>query len=93
MRPDLELIAQIIAENVASAFVRGRDNSFKEGEREIIVQGLMGELLRVLPTDDGDRLSEACNRALQVLFQMGVQGPRVAAVDPDDGSVTMHALS
>ena len=90
MRPDLELLAQIIAENVASALVRACDSGFQEGERAIVVQGVMRELLLVLPTDDSDRLTEACNRGLQVLIGMGVYGPRVAAVDPDHGSVTMQ---
>ena len=90
MRPDLELIAQIIAENVASALVRAHVGGFEESEREIVVRGLMRELLLVLPTDDSGHLAEACNRGLQVLVRTGVQGPRVEAVDPDDGSVTMR---
>lgn len=90
MRPDIELIAQIIAENIATALVRARDSGFQEGERGIVVQGLMRELLLVLPTDDSDRLAEACNRGLQVLIRTGVHGLRVEAVDPDEGSVTMQ---
>ena len=90
MRPDLELIAQIIAENVALALARTRDVGFEEGEREIVIQSVMRELLLVMPIHDSDDLAEACNRGLQVLIRTNVQGPRVAAVDPHDGSVTMR---
>ena len=58
--------------------------------RKPLIGAVMLVLIGVLPTDDSDRLSEACNRGLQVLIPMGVHGPRVAAVDPDHGSVTMQ---
>ena len=92
---DTETAARVIAENAVDAFMRERTGAlgFKASARESAIGATMLELIGVLPTDDSDRLAEACNRGLQVLIRMGVQGPRVEAVDPDDGSVTMHTLS
>lgn len=89
---DLEQAAQIIAENVASAFERAHDEAaFEENEREMVVAGLMRELLAVLPNASSAALAAACNRYLSVLAKCGIHGPRVEAVDPDDGSVMMRA--
>jgi len=90
MGPDLEQAAQIIAENVASAFERACDGGFEENEREMFVQGLMRELLAVLPTSSSHVLAVACNRHLSVLAECGMHEPWVEAVDPDDGVVTMR---
>ena len=54
------------------------------------VAGLMRELLDVMPTDDSSMLAAACNRFLDRLATMSMPGPRVEAVDPDDGSVMMR---
>jgi hypothetical protein len=89
--PDLERAAQVIAENVASAFERVHDGTFEENEREMFVQGLMRELLAVLPTSSSHVLASACNRHLSVLAECGVHGPWVETVDPDDGVVTMRS--
>lgn len=88
---DIEQVARIIAENVASAFERMCDDGgFEENERETVVQGLMRELLTVLPTSSSETLAYACNRHLSVLAECGMHGPRVESVDPDDGAVTMR---
>lgn len=88
--PDVEQVARVIAENVASAFERMcNDGVFEENERETVVQGLMRELLTVLPTASGETVAYVCNRHLAVLAECGMHGPRVEAIDLDDGSVTM----
>ena len=89
--PDLKQFALIIAENVASAFESARKGkAFQTGEREMVVAGLMRELLPVLPTADKDALAEACNRYISVMAEVGLNGPRVEAVDLNDGSVAMR---
>ena len=90
--PDIETAARIIAENVVSAFERKRDGvgGFIGAGRDMALAGLMRELLGVMPSDDSDVLAGACNRFLDRLATMNMPGPRVDAVDPDDGSVTMQ---
>lgn len=89
--PDIDTAARIIAENVVSAFERERDGigGFIGAGRDMAIAGVMRELLNVMPTDDSDVLAAACNRFLDRLSTMSMPGPRVEAVDPDDGSVTM----
>jgi hypothetical protein len=89
--PGLERTAHIIAENVASAIARDPASPLRDRPRarEAVLTAIMVELLRVMPTDDSDRLAAACNRALDELAITGLPRPRVSAVDPDDGSVTM----
>lgn len=89
--PNLEQAAQVIAENVISAVMRHTLSPLRETPmaREAAVTAIMIELLRVLPTEDSDRLAEACNRGLGELMITEASGPVVEAVDPDDGSVTM----
>ncbi|MGE8128948.1 hypothetical protein ACQKQD_18405 [Methylobacterium sp. NPDC080182] len=91
--PDTETAARIIAENVISAFEREREGAggFIGSGRDMALAGLMRELLGVMPTDDSDVLAAACNRFLDRLATMSMPGPRVEAIDPDDGSVTMTA--
>lgn len=89
--PDLEQAALIIAENVASAFESARKGkAFQGGERAMVVAGLKRELSSVPPTADNDALAEACNRYLAVMAEVGLNGPRVEAVNLDDGSVVMR---
>ena len=58
--------------------------------RVTVVSVLVRSLLLVMPTTSRDALAAACNRGLDdVVGAMGLGGPRVEAVDPDDGSVTM----
>ena len=90
---DYEQAARIIAENVVSAFERGRHGigGLKTVERAAAISELMRRLLTVLPTEDSDVLAAACNSVLDdVLAAMGLPGSRVESVDPDDGSVTMR---
>ena len=91
--PVLESAAHIIAENVASAFERACDGAdFDDFSREAIVARLLRDLLSVMPTQCSNTLTAACNRALDnTAGVMGLSGPRVETVDPDDGSVTMRA--
>jgi hypothetical protein len=90
--PDAENAAKVIAENVVSALERDEygAGAFLAGGRDMAVAGLMCELLGVMPTEDGGVLAAACNRFLDRLATMSTPGPRVEAVDPDDGSVTMR---
>ena len=88
----LESSAHIIAENVASAFERAcADPDFDDFSRETLVARLLRELLSVMPTQCSNTLTAACNHALDnTAGVMGFSGPRVEAVDPDDGSVSMR---
>jgi hypothetical protein len=90
--PDTETAARIIAENVVSALMRDQGSPLRDTamSRDAAMTGIMVELLRVMPTEDGARLAEACNRGLSELVITGMSGPTVEAVDPDDGSVTMR---
>lgn len=92
--PDLERVAHVIADNVVSAVMRDPQSPLRDtpAAREAAVTAIMVELLRVLPTEDSDRLAEACNRGLGELMITEASGPVVEAVDPDDGSVTMMSV-
>ena len=89
--PGLERTARVIAENVTSAVERDLDNS---ALHPLIREALMVEMLRavlsVMPTSSGLDLAAACNRCLDRIAGLHLPIPRVAAVDPDDGSVTMR---
>lgn len=89
--PDLERFATLIADNVVSTFERDRDGApFHPTIRVTVVSVLVRSLLLVMPTTSSDALAAACNRGLDdVIGAIGIGGPRVEAVDPDDGSVTM----
>ena len=89
--PNLEQAAQVIAENVVSAVIRDLSSSLRDTPmaRDAAITAIMIELLRVMPTEDSDRLAEACNRGLGELVITEALGPVVEAVDPDDGSVTI----
>jgi hypothetical protein len=90
-RSNLEQTALIIAENVASAFEGARKGkAFQAGERAMVVAGLKRELASVLPTADKATLAEACNRYIAVMAEVGLNGPRVEAINSDDGSVVMR---
>ncbi|MCJ2067490.1 hypothetical protein MKK75_01495 [Methylobacterium sp. J-030] len=90
--PDLEQFAPLIADNVVSAFERDRDGlPFHPTMRVTVVSVLVGNLLPVLPTRSSDVLATASNCGLDdVAGVIEIGGPRVEAVDPDDGSVTMR---
>lgn len=89
--PDLERFAALIANNVVSAFEREQDGAeFHPTAREASVSVLVRCLLGVMPTTSSDVLTAACNRGLDgVVGAVGLISPRVEAVNPDDGSVTM----
>jgi hypothetical protein len=91
--PDLEQAARVIAENVVSAVEHGRHGigGLKRPAHTAAITELMRVLLSVMPTDDSAVLAAACNSVLADIFvAMGLTGPRVEAVDLDDGSVTMR---
>jgi hypothetical protein len=90
---NLEQAAQVIAENLVSAVIRDLSSSLRDTPmaREAAITAIMILLLRVMPTEDSDRLAEACNRGLGELVISEALAPIVEAVDPDDGSVTMRA--
>lgn len=75
--PNLEQAAQVIAENVVSAVVRHLSSSLRNTlvARDAAITAIMIELLRVMPTEDSDRLAEACNRGLGELMITGVLDP------------------
>ena len=89
---DVETASKIIAENVVSAVMQSPVPPLRDTQmaRDAAVIAVMIELLRILPTEDSDRLADACNRGLGELVITGASGPVVEAVDPDDGSVTMR---
>ena len=92
--PDIETAAKIIVENVVSALEHGQHGigGLEQVEHAAAVSVLMRALLNVMPTEDSATLAAACNSILADIFAaMGLTGPRVEAVDPDDGSVTMTA--
>ncbi|TXN00060.1 hypothetical protein FV242_23340 [Methylobacterium sp. WL64] len=90
--PTLESAAHIIAENVVSAVEREcNDAGFDDLARETVVARLLREILFAMPTRSSKTLATACNRALDnTAGVMGLSSPRVEAVDPNDGSVTMR---
>ena len=91
--PDIETAAKIISENVISAAEHGRHGigGLKRTEHAAAIAELMHALLSVMPTEDSATLAAVCNSVLAEIFAaMGLTGPRVEAVDPDDGSVTMQ---
>jgi hypothetical protein len=89
--PGLERTARVIAENVASAVERGLDSSALHPLiREALMVELLRELLSVMPTSSGLDLADACNRCLHRIAGLHLPIPRVEAVDPGDGSVTMQ---
>ncbi|MCJ2069565.1 hypothetical protein MKK75_12320 [Methylobacterium sp. J-030] len=90
--PDLERFATLIADNVVTAYERDRDGApFHPTMRVTVVSVLVRSLLLVLPTRSSDVLATACNRGLDdVAGVIEIGGPRVEAVDPDDGAVTMR---
>ena len=91
LSPELERFATLIADNVVSAFERDRDGApFHPTMRVTLVSVLVRSLLLVMPTTSSDALAAACNRGLDdVVGAICLVGPRVEAVDPNDGSVTM----
>ena len=92
--PDLERFATLIADNVVSAFERDRDGApFHPTMRVTVVSVLVRSLLLVLPTVSSDAIAAACNRGLEeVVGAIGIGGPRIEAVDPSDGAVTMASV-
>lgn len=58
--------------------------------REAAVSGLTRALVAVLPIPSGDTLVAACNRYRVALAECGLNVPRVEAVDPVQGAVTMR---
>ncbi|MCJ2086245.1 hypothetical protein MKK88_09585 [Methylobacterium sp. E-005] len=92
--PDLERFATLIADNVVTAYERDREGApFHPTMRTTVVSVLVRSLLLVLPTTSSGALAAACNRGLDdVVGAIGIGGPRVDHVDPDDGSVTMTAV-
>ena len=90
---DAQAAAQVIAENVISAYVRERPglNTIGRTVRDIAMGGMIRALLRVLPTEDGALLATVCNFALDdALSGMDPGGPRVETIDPDTGVATMR---
>jgi hypothetical protein len=52
---------------------------------------LVRSLMLAMPPSSSEVLAAACDRALDdVVGAMGLEGPRVEAVDPDDGAVTLR---
>ncbi|MCJ2059500.1 hypothetical protein MKL09_23535 [Methylobacterium sp. J-048] len=91
IRGDTMRSAGIVAENVVQALERlDADERLPDASRDAAVAGLTRELLAVLPTPSGDILVAACNRYLAALAECGLSVPRVEAVNPVQGAVTMR---
>ncbi|MCJ2134278.1 hypothetical protein MKK69_09465 [Methylobacterium sp. J-026] len=82
----------LIADKLVTAFESDRDGApFHPTMSVTVVSVLVRSLLLVMPTVSDDALAAACNRELKtVVGAIGIGGPHVEAVDPDDGSVTMR---
>ena len=90
MRSDQIRAAGVIAENVVSTLERIDDGSLTKAARKVVVDGLMRELVAVMPTRFDGVLAAACNRYLATLPDQGWAGPRVETVSMVDGAVTMR---
>jgi hypothetical protein len=93
--PDLERTARLIAENVVSAVEREQETTPFQPPlhpliREALMVKLLRELLRVMPTQSGAVLADACNQCLDRFTSLKFSAARVEAIDPDDGSVAMR---
>jgi hypothetical protein len=88
---NLERLATAIAENVVSILKhRPVECGFRSAGHEVVVAGLMRELLTAMPTASSDVLAAACNRVLDDLPSASQRHPWVEAVDPVSGGVTMR---
>ena len=90
MRSDQVRAAGIIAENVVSALEHLDGDSLSTQDRAAAIDGLMRELVAVMPTRFDGVLAAACNRYLATLPGQGWASPRVETVSMVDGAVTMR---
>ena len=90
MHSDQVRAAGIIAENVVSALERLDGDSLAVQPRATAIDGLMRELVAVLPTRFDGVLAAACNRYLVTLPGQEWAGSRVETVSMVDGAVTMR---
>ena len=88
--PDLDRAARAIAENVYAAFCRQATMPAHPLEEQTVVTRLV-EAIRPHVGGAPEAIVEAANAALSAWEQRDpdVRGPRVVAVDPADGSVTL----
>ena len=91
MRSDQIRAAGTIAGNVVSALERLDGDGLAMPVRGAALDGLMRELVTVMPTRFDGVLATACNRYLATLPDQGWAGARVETVSMVDGSVTMRA--
>jgi hypothetical protein len=91
MRSDQIRAAGTIAANVVSALERLDGDGLAMPVRGVALDGLMRELVAVMPTQFDGVLAAACNRYLATLPDQDWAGPRVETVSMVDGSVTMRA--
>ena len=89
--PDLDRAARAIAENVYAAFCRQATMPAHPLEEQTVVTRLV-EAIRPQVGGAPGAIVEAANAALSAWEQRDpdVRGPRVVAVDPADGSVTLR---
>jgi hypothetical protein len=84
--------AAVIAENVVTILkLRPVKCGVASANHEVVLAGLVRELLSVMPTASSDVLAAACNRFLDQLASIDEERrPWVEAVDPIGGCVTMR---
>lgn len=88
--PGSERTARLIAENVVSAIEYAQEStSLHPLIHEALMVELLREVLSVMPTQSSAVLADACNRCLDRISGLHLPTPRVQAIDPEDGSVTM----
>lgn len=88
--PEADKAARTIAENVYFAFTRQATTFIHPAKEQILVTRLV-EAIRPEIGSSSEAVLSAANRTLEAWEQTNdeVRGPRVASLDPTDGSVTM----
>ena len=90
--PDLNKAARCLAENVYAAFVRQASTQADPLAEQTILTRLVEAIRPQIPRGSMQAIMDAANGALDAWEQRdeNVRGPRVEAVDPRDGAVTMR---
>ena len=90
--PDLDKAARSIAENVYAAFARMAAMSAEPLAEQTVLTRLIEAIRPQIARGSMQAIMDAANGALDAWEQRDpdVRGPRVEAVDPGDGAVTMR---
>ncbi|SFM16456.1 hypothetical protein [Methylobacterium pseudosasicola] len=89
--PDADRAARVIAENVYAAFCRQATLPIRPMEEQTILARLVEAIRPQIGNGAPGAIVEAANAALSAWEQRDpeVRGPRVVAVNPIDGAVTV----